>query len=407
MSTERGDSGLCVVRSGTRESVVQLARVEAGGLTELYLRIRPPREKGDIDSQARSIYDALFGALGAQGAEPEDVITEKVFFSDVDRHFFHLDAIRKEAYADTIEKVGCGPATNFLHQPPCNPGRLCELEAYVVFPNSGDRVEIDCIEDLPGLASGKVVSHGGYRHVYLMNFTGNGGPENSLGFTEQAHQMYDRALASLQRAGASFHDVIRTWIYIADIERDYEALNVVRTSIHEGQGLERIPASTGIQGATFPWARGCTMDVYALLADRPVQIDMLHSPTMNEAPAYGSSFSRGMALTINGRTVIYVSGTASIDTEGRILHVGDLEGQVHRMIENVEALLGTRGATFDDVVSAITYLKRPEYLDTFYRIWDERGLLGDIPNTVSMADVCRPEWLCEIEVIAVSPEDRG
>jgi enamine deaminase RidA (YjgF/YER057c/UK114 family) len=149
------------------------------------------------------------------------------------------------------------------------------------------------------------------------------------------------------------------------------------------------------------------MDVYALLAERPVPIDVLHGPTMNEAPAYGSSFSRGMALEINGRNVIYVSGTASIDTEGRVLHVGDLEGQVHRMFENVEALLGTRGATFDDVVSAITYLKRPEYLDTFYRIWDERNMPGDIPNTVSVADVCRPEWLCEIEVIAVFPEDRG
>ena len=59
------------------------------------------------------------------------------------------------------------------------------------------------------------------------------------------------------------------------------------------------------------------------------------------------------------------------------------------------------------MVSAITYLKQSEFRETFYSVWDERGLPQDIPNTVSVADVCRPEWLCEIEVIAVFPEDRS
>ena len=46
--------------------------------------------------------------------------------------------------------------------------------------------------------------------------------------------------------------------------------------------------------------------------------------TLNEAYDYGSSFSRGMHIDLEGLTVVLISGTASIDEEGRTVHVGDL-----------------------------------------------------------------------------------
>jgi enamine deaminase RidA (YjgF/YER057c/UK114 family) len=196
---------------------------------------------------------------------------------------------------------------------------------------------------------------------------------------------------------------VRTWIYIADLAGDYAAFNPVRTAFFKRQGIRRIPASTGIQGGTLNPSVGCMLDLYALQADRPVRIEPMRSPTMNEAPSYGSSFSRGMTVASEEQTVVYVSGTASIDQQGQVFCEGDIEGQVNRMLQNVAALLHGQGASFDDVVTAITYLKRPDFLETFYGVWDVCGLPADIPNTVSIADVCRPEWLCEIEVIAVLP----
>ena len=394
-----------VTRRGELGAAVQVARVDSEGLAELFVCVRPSRDGGGIEVQARSIYETLFETLDAHGAGPQDVITEKIFFSDVDRQFRELEAIRLGAYRSTVDEVGCAPATNFLHQPPAHPGRLCELQAYAVLQTGADPVGVRCVKGMPGLPSGKVIEHRGMRHVYLMNLTKNGYPEDNLPFVRQTERMFKQAESSLREVGASFRDVIRTWIYIADIERDYDAFNPVRTAFFERQGVGRIPASTGIQGATFPRMRGCTMDLYALLADRPVEIEVMHAPTMEEAMDYGSAFSRGMAVTYEGRTTAYVSGTASIDTEGRVVHVGDIEGQVRRMLANVEALLRGSGATLDDAVEAITYLKRPEYLETFYRVWDERGLPGNSPNTVSVADICRPEWLCEIEAIAMFPAD--
>ena len=73
-----------------------------------------------------------------------------------------------------------------------------------------------------------------------------------------------------------------------------------------------------------------------------------------------------MKLVLEDRVVAYVSGTASIDTEGRVVHVGDIKGQVDRMLSNVEQLLEVQKVTTDDMVTAITYLKEPQFLDAFY-----------------------------------------
>jgi enamine deaminase RidA (YjgF/YER057c/UK114 family) len=108
-----------------------------------------------------------------------------------------------------------------------------------------------------------------------------------------------------------------------------------------------------------------------------------------------------MRVAFEDRAVIYVSGTASINAAGRIVSPGDIVGQVDRMLLNVKALLAGNGAMFGDIVSAVTYLKKPEYLEAFRSGCRQRGLPERIPNTICIADICRPEWLCEMEAIAV------
>jgi enamine deaminase RidA (YjgF/YER057c/UK114 family) len=346
------------------------------------------------------MYENLHRLLRAQGAGPGDVLTEKVFFSDVDRQFHALQEVRRACYNGLPEAPGRAPATIFLHQPPCHPGRLCELQAHAVIAAGGAPLSARAVGDAPGMASGRVVERRGRLHLYLMNLTGEGSD-----FSAQAENMFVRADACLRQEGFSFRDVIRTWFYIDDIEGDYAAFNRERTRFYREREVLRLPASTGIQGGTYPRRRSCAMDLYALKgSDRSPEVGVMRAPTLNEAPAYGSAFSRGMRVALEDRVTLYVSGTASIDAEGRVVHVGDVEGQLRRMFLNVEQLLAGQGATVGDAVSAITYLKRPEYLDAFHRVRRERSVPDDIPNTVSVADICRPEWLCEIEVMAVCPK---
>ena len=51
----------------------------------------------------------------------------------------------------------------------------------------------------------------------------------------------------LASEGCTWHDIVRTSCYLRDIERDYEAFNEERTAFFKEQGLDPVPASTGIQ----------------------------------------------------------------------------------------------------------------------------------------------------------------
>ena len=187
-----------------------------------------------------------------------------------------------------------------------------------------------------------------------------------------------------------------------DIDRDYDELNQVRNSFFKEQGLRRLPASTGIQASVYGGDRRMSMDVYAVQGEG-LRIETMRAPTMNEADTYGSAFSRGMTVKRNDRVTIFVSGTASIDDEGEVVCVGDIEGQVRRMLLNIEELLNGIGASKSDIIRATTYLKDEAYANDFGRIWCEQGFPVNAPHTVCRADVCRPTWLCETEVGAVIP----
>jgi enamine deaminase RidA (YjgF/YER057c/UK114 family) len=51
----------------------------------------------------------------------------------------------------------------------------------------------------------------------------------------------------LESEGATWKDIVRTTCYLRDIDRDYAVFNEERTAFYRAQGLDPLPASTGIQ----------------------------------------------------------------------------------------------------------------------------------------------------------------
>jgi enamine deaminase RidA (YjgF/YER057c/UK114 family) len=66
-------------------------------------------------------------------------------------------------------------------------------------------------------------------------------------FRAQTWRAYQNISALLAAEGATWKDVVRTTCYLRDIERDYAAFNEIRTEFFREQGLDPLPASTGIQ----------------------------------------------------------------------------------------------------------------------------------------------------------------
>jgi 2-iminobutanoate/2-iminopropanoate deaminase len=63
----------------------------------------------------------------------------------------------------------------------------------------------------------------------------------------QVRRTFANITGLLTSEGATWHDVVRTTCYLRDIERDYKAFNEERAEFYKQQGLDPLPASTGIQ----------------------------------------------------------------------------------------------------------------------------------------------------------------
>lgn len=66
-------------------------------------------------------------------------------------------------------------------------------------------------------------------------------------FPRQLQRTLENITGLLKSESATWHDIVRTTCYLRDIDRDYEMFNVGRTAFFKEQGLDPLPASTGIQ----------------------------------------------------------------------------------------------------------------------------------------------------------------
>ena len=75
----------------------------------------------------------------------------------------------------------------------------------------------------------------------------NGNSVHIGDFRAQMRRTLANITGLLASEGCTWHDIVRTTCYLRDIERDYEAFNEERTAFYREQGLDPLPASTGIQ----------------------------------------------------------------------------------------------------------------------------------------------------------------
>ncbi len=128
---------------------------------------------------------------------------------------------------------------------------------------------------------------------------------------------------------------------------------------------------------------------------------------LNEAPDYGSAFSRGLRVELpGGVTQLLLSGTASVGPAGETLYPGDFRAQLWRTYHNLTRLLEAEGATWHDVVRTTCYLRDIERDYTeFNNIRNEffaALALAPYPaSTAIQARICRSDLLVEIEAVAM------
>jgi len=129
---------------------------------------------------------------------------------------------------------------------------------------------------------------------------------------------------------------------------------------------------------------------------------------LNEAFHYQNPvpFSRGTRVEIGNIVILFISGTASVNEEGKSVHIGDLSKQSFRMFNNVDALLKVEGASWRDAVRTTFYLRDidrdyQELANLRMQYFKKIGLKVFPASTCVEARLCRPELLVEMEAIAI------
>lgn len=244
-----------------------------------------------------------------------------------------------------------------------------------------------------------VAEHNGYRHLWKMGMHEHKG--DSAWQTESLLISYEETLQSFNATLAD--NCIRTWFFVRDVDTQYAGMVKARKENFKEQGLTEqthFISSTGIGGSPADTRALVQMDTYALTGFEPAQQRYLYAPThLNPTYEYGVTFERGTVMEYGDRAHVFISGTASINNKGEVVHVGDIVKQTERMWENVGKLLEEGGTTFDDVAQIIVYLRDISDYPMVKAMFDRK--FPDTPHVFTLAPVCRPTWLIEMECTAV------
>ena len=354
---------------------------------EAHVMIHATDPTAPFSQQLSAMAEAL-NSLSANELKDFHPVFKRYFLSDAANQ---EDEVRSEERGVRSEERGESSeacAVSIIEQPPLD-GTKVAMWCYLMTDVKTSQLE-------SGLYSAKC---GSYRHLW-------GGSAHNLAANSeyQTQMLFDDYIKQLEKEGCTLKDnCIRTWFFVNDVDLNYGGVVRARNRTFFTQGLTNdthFIASTGIGGRQADPNVLTQMDTYAISGISPSQVKHLYAPThLNRTSDYGVSFERGTMIDYCDRRHVFISGTASIDNLGQIVHPKDIVRQTDRMIENVEALLKEAECGFDNVGQMIVYLRDISDYAVVSRTIRHR--FPDIPKIIVHAPVCRPGWLIEMECIAI------
>ena len=354
---------------------IEWARFTAGGVEEVHamLHVEPRCEL--FEGQVARIQQAEKILLDMEDVQGASIVFKRYFLSDATNQV----PVIQENDACTI---------SYIQQPPLDGSKV----AVWLYLQKGTEV-------VP-MNNSTVVRHNGYQHVWtfgLMDSTS----ATSYMQTWQTLFIYIDILKLFQATLEK--NCVRTWFFVRDVDTQYGGLVKSRRECFVEQGLTsetHYIASTGIGGSPYDPKALVQLDSYAMTGFEPQQQRYLYGLShLNRTIEYGVTFERATLMQYGDRNHVFISGTASINHKGEVMYVGNVQQQTFRMWENVETLLNEGGMSYEDVMQIIVYLRDSADYEMVKGMFDQK--FPHIPTVFTLAPVCRPTWLIEMECMAV------
>ena len=109
-----------------------------------------------------------------------------------------------------------------------------------------------------------------------------------------------------------------------------------------------------------------------------------------------------LCQVVRAGNMVFVRGQVGSDFEGNVVGIGDPAAQADQAMKNVKQLLEEAGATLNDICKITVFITDRAYREPVYRTIG-KWLKGVFPVSTGLIvqGLARPEWVMEIEVIAV------
>ena len=354
---------------------IELTRFAAGQVTELHAMLHVQAQGELFEAQFARLQQAKKALM-----EMEEVQSAKVVF----KRYFPSDATNQVPLIQENDEC----TISYIQQPPLDGSKV----ALWLYLQQGTEVS-----NTNGCT---VVSRNGYQHIWTMGLLDTSVDTSYM----QTWNTLLSYINTLKQFNATLEaNCIRTWFFVRDVDTQYAGLVKSRRECFIEQGLTpdtHYIASTGIGGTPADPKALVQLGSYAMTGFEPQQQRYLYALShLNRTIEYGVTFERGTLMQYGDRNHIYISGTASINNKGEVMHVGNINQQTLRMWENVEKLLEEGGMSYEDVMQIVVYLRDSSDYETVKQMFDKK--FPNMPLVITLAPVCRPTWLIEMECIAV------
>lgn len=314
------------------------------------------------------------------------------------------------------------PATSVIAMPPAN-GHSVTVELILTTIGIDRHVIYKSYNNIPYT----IIESNSYKELYAGGISTY---KTTINFTEQAEGAFRILKSILQKEGLGFTDIIRQWNYVENILnvqdesghviQHYQILNDVRSKYYAESNFDKgYPAATGI-GMN---AGGVILDIYAVRSMKNIAIYPLKNPfqidaynyseqmlvgdaTVNQQKKTTPKFERAKYIEINNKANIYISGTASINSELTV-GINDPVKQTETTLKNIRDLISVKNL-HKTGINGID--KKPEY--EFIRVYIKyrehfkcvrnicSGRFDNIPVHYLITDICRDNLLVEVEGVA-------
>ncbi len=340
----------------------------------------------DLKAHADSAFQGVVRRLGQAGATAADVVKVRIFVKDFEPDQYGVIAASRLA---TFPE-GHWPASTMVGvRELFAPSLRVEIEVTAVVAEPGVDLQIERFAPANGFSGAVAVTAHGVKTVYVAGQVGEGDD-----LATQTASVWGRVGQQLDRAGASFADMVKATTYVVDFDPATD-LAAYRAGREQALTLDDMPASTllGIPALANDRFK-IEIDAIAVMgADgRPVEREFID-------PATG--FTQVVTAGGPGQKVVRVSG--------QVGRPGDpLEAQADQVYASLTRRLEAAGASQEDLLKIVIYM--PRYSQGDFEALDAARKRHGFPDDkvpaatlLGIQSLFATEALLEIEGIAVVP----